>query len=331
MNNNKKRPAVSDTTLTRRYSRRINANNNVEASLDDCVDDIILSIASYLTSCELFSFALTCKRFGARTMVSTNEDEQQEEDICEIISKTDSDFDGRVRKAYTVLPNGLGVFARPSSNGTTIFARPHQREESREDMFMEGVIIEHIFTTDSYRVKFQNQKLKSNGNNIQMIHREELVSIKYITKKIEESLRFCVKMEGDTISVSNYILVDSERWGIESRFVEEVGSGMLERVKSQLESRDCSLMEEAALQKSFNLLSEDGCLMWREGESWMGICHQFDQELNVLSSEAFKLKVTLHFIDESTDLVSYLQSYVSSVRWKVSLMYPPRLSGSISQ
>ena len=78
--NNKKRPVVSDTTLTRRYSHRIIVNDNDEqiASLDDCVDDIILSIASYLTSCELFNFALTCKRFGAR---STEKVRDEKDDV----------------------------------------------------------------------------------------------------------------------------------------------------------------------------------------------------------------------------------------------------------
>jgi len=279
--NNKKRPAVSDTaTLTRRYSRRI-ANNNVKASLDDCVDGIILSIASYLTSYELFSFALTCKRFGARSTVSAASEEQVE------ISETN-----------TVLQNGSRAFARPSSNGTIVLP---QHYSDREVIFMEGVIIDHSHITESYRVEFQNHKLKLNGNNKQWIDQTQVVSIEDMTKRVKQSLRFCVKREGDTISISHYITID-KRWDIESEFVKSIATSMIERVKAQLEGRDWSLMEEAALQKSLSHLSEEGCLMWREGESWMGICQQLEQELELLEKDVNVVEA-INVSEESADLL----------------------------
>ena len=139
--NNKKCPAVSDN-LTRRYSRRINNNNNVEqiASLDDCVDDIILSIASYLTSCELFNLALTCKRFGARTTASANEEDEdeQQDDISE---------------SNVILSSGSRAFARPGNSRT-----PGPQSTTREGTFVECVIIDHSHITESYRVEFQNER-----------------------------------------------------------------------------------------------------------------------------------------------------------------------------
>ena len=118
------------------------------ACLDDCVDDIILSIASYLTSCELLKLALTCKRFGARAMVSAAPEEQVVE-----ISETN-----------TVLQNGSRAFARPSSNGTRVLP---QHYSDREVIFMEGVIIDHSFTSDSYRVEFdKSPTLKLRGNKV---------------------------------------------------------------------------------------------------------------------------------------------------------------------
>jgi len=279
MNNNKKRPAVSDTTLTRRYSRRINANNNAEASLDDCVDDIILSIASYLTSCELSNFALTCKRFGARKGTAKEDDIQQND----------------VNKSNIILSNGSRVFARPSFDGTRVLHRSYHRElppneRSRKVMFHEGVIIEHSFTTGSYRVEFQNQKLKLNGNSKQWIHQTEVVPTEEMTKRIEQSLKFCVKIEGDAIHVSHYIMVGKERWEIRSGFIKSVVVGMANRIRSKV-NRNWSMMEEAALRRALSLVSREGYLMWGERESWIGICHQFEQELNLLSEEAIKLEV----------------------------------------
>ena len=136
MNNCRKHAVVSDSTLTRHYSRRsISANNNVEqiASLDACVDDIILSIASYLTSCELFSFALTCKRFGARrSTVSADDDEQQDgDDIIE---------------TNGILQNGSRAFARPSSSETNHLYRYH-RHRDREGTFMACEITDHSHIT----------------------------------------------------------------------------------------------------------------------------------------------------------------------------------------
>ena len=323
--NNKKRPAVSDNILTRRYSRRINANNNAEASLDDCVDDIILSIASYLTSCELFSFALTCKRFGARrSTVSANEDEQQDgDDIIETSG---------------ILQNGSTIFARPSSNGTRVLHQSYHQElpsseRTRKVMFHEGVIIEHSFTTESYRVEFDTSYLKSRGNNKQWIHKTELVSIEDMTKRVEQSLRYCgVKMEGHAIYVSHYIMVDKQRWGIRPSFIKDIGSSSLERVRLQLESRDWSLMEEAALRKLLNLLTEEGYLMWREGESWIGIFHRFEQELNLLSREATKLEVNPNDVLVATgaDVVSMIEHLYLLQCLFFSPPMHPRQSGSIS-
>ena len=308
--NNKKRPAVSDNTLTRRYSRRINNNNNVEqiASLDDYVDDIILSIASYLTSCELFNFALTCKRFGAREG-TTKENDIQQNDINE---------------SNTILSNGSRVFARPSSNGTRVLqSNYHQElpsnERSRKVMFHEGVITEHSFTTESYRVEFKNGKLKLNGNNKQWIHQSEVVSIEDMTKRVEQSLRYCgVKMEGHAIYVSHYIMVDKQRWGIRPSFIKDIGSSSLERVRLQIESRDWSLMEEAALRKLLNLLTEEGYLMWREGGSWIDVCHQFEKELNRLAEEDCELEKEEPNETDATDLVSLLVK----LDWVVLVILP---------
>jgi len=280
--NNKKRPAISDSTLAHRYSRRINANNNFEASLDDCADDIILSIASYLTSCELLKLALTCKRFGARKGTAKEDDIQQDE-----ISETNA-----------VLQNGSRAFARPSSNGTIVLP---QHYSDREVIFMEGVITDHSHITESYRIEFQNQKLKLNGNNKQWIDQTQVVSIEDMTKRVEQSLRFCVKRDGDTISISHYITID-KRWDIESEFVKSIATSMIERVKAQLEGRDWSLMEEAALQKSLSHLSEEGCLMWREGESWMGICQQLEQELELLEKDVNVVEA-INVSEESADLL----------------------------
>ena len=285
--NNKKRPAVSDNTLTRRSRRISDNNNNVEASLDACVDDIILSIASYLTSCELLKLALTCKRFGARSTVSANEEaEQQEDDINE---------------TNAVLQNGSRAFARPSSNGTTV---TYTYNNDREGTFMEGVIIDHSHITESYRVDFKNHKLKLNGNNKQWIHQKQIVSTEDMIKRVKQSLRFCVKREGDTISIHERFMADNQPREIESKFVEEEGNRLLTRIRLQLESREWSLMEEAALQKSFSHLSEDGCLMWREGESWMGICHQLQQELELLEEAGDELEREEPNETDVTDLVS---------------------------
>ena len=288
--NNKKRPAVSETTtLIRRYSRRISSNNNVEqiASLDACVDDIILSIASYLTSCELFNFALTCKRFGARSTVSIEDEQQDGDDIIE---------------TNGILQNGSRAFARPSSNGTRVLP---QHYSDREVIFMEGVIIDHSHITESYRVEFQNHKLNLNGNNKQWIDQKQVVSIEDMTKRVEQSLRFCITRkrdgDGDTISISHYITID-KRWDIESEFVKSIATSMIERVKVQLEGRDWSLMEEAALQKSLSHLSEEGCLMWREGESWMGICQQLEQELELLEKDVNVVEA-INVSEESADLL----------------------------
>jgi len=299
--NNKKRPAVSDT-LTRRYSRRINTNNNVEqiASLDACVDDIILSIASYLTSCELFNFALTCKRFGARSVSADDDNERQ--DTC----------------TNAIISNGSRAFARPSTTGDTVDRYQQifdMKQVNRANTFQECRIITHSHIPEQYKVKFQNEEGELQ-NGCQYIYPTQVVSVENMTKRVEQSLRFCIERKEDAISVSHYIMLDLRRWGIESKFVEEVGTSMRERINVSLQNKCWSLMEEAALQKSLNLLSmnssEGGCLMWREGGSWMGVCHQFEQELNVLSSEAFKLKVNLHFIEENHDLVSAFQSSVSS-------------------
>ena len=287
--NNKKRPAVSDTTLTRRYSRRISANNNAEDSLDACVDDIILSIASYLTSCELFNLALTCKRFGARSTVSASEEDKQQDNISSEIN--------------TILSNGSRALARPSSNGTAVVLGYTRTKRSRT--FMEGVIIDHSHITESYRVKFQNEGLMLHGNSKQWIHETEVISIEDMTKRVEQSLRFCVKRHGDNISIYGRFMADNQPWEIESKFVEEVGNRLLKRIRLQLESRDWSLMEEAALQKSFNLLSDpDGCLMWREGESWMGIRHQLEQELELLEEAGDELEKEEPLESDATDLVS---------------------------
>ena len=310
--NNKKRPAISDNTLTRRYSRRINNNNNVEqiASLDACVDDIILSIASYLTSCELLNLALTCKRFGARSTVSTKDDKQQDE-----ISETNA-----------VLQNGSRAFARPSSNGTIVLP---QHYSDREVIFMEGVIIDHSHITESYRIEFQNQKSKLNGNNKQWIDQTQVVSIKDMAKRVHQSLRFCItrKRDGDTISISHYITID-KRWDIESEFVKSIATSMIERVKAQLEGRDWSLMEEAALQKSLSHLSEEGCLMWREGESWMSICHQFEQELELLEKDV-NVEEAINVSEESADLLVSMICGIYVLYLFTSCSYVPSPSGSV--
>jgi len=271
MNNNRKRPAtVSDNTLTRRYSRRINTNDNDEqiASLDDCVDDIILSIASYLTSCELFNFALTCKRFGARSTESKVRDKED---------------DAGETNDNAILSNGLRVFARPSTTGTTVTYRHYYSD--RECMFMEGVITEHSHITESYRVEFKSQKLKLNGNNIQWVNQDELVSLEDMKRRVERSLRFCVKREEDSLSTNHYIMLDLGRWVIESKFVESIATSMMEQMNVSLQNKDWSLMEEAALLKAISLSSEEGYLMWREGESWMGVCQQLEQEMKLLEEE----------------------------------------------
>ena len=234
--NNRKHPAVSDTTLTRRYSRRINTNNKVEqiASLDACVDDIILSIASYLTSCELLKLALTCKRFGARITASADDDNERQ-DTC----------------TNAIISDGSRAFVA---------------------------------------------RLSATGNK----------------ESLEQSLRSCVKRDGDAISISHYILVDNQYWDIESKFVEEIGNMLLDRIRLQLESRDWSLMEEAALQKSLNLLSDsgEGCLMWKEGESWMGICHQLEQELELLEEAGNELEQEQPL---SSDETGWCKSHLVSV------------------
>ena len=317
--NNIKHPAVSDTTLTRRYSRRISANNNVEqiASLDACVDDIILSIASYLTSCELLNFALTCKRFGARSTASADEeDEQQEDDISE---------------SNVILSSGSRAFARPATSRTP----EPQSKRFRSRTFMECVIIDHSHITESYRVEFQNEGLKLHGDGIQWIGQNLVVSTEDMTKRVEQSLRFCGKRDGDTISICGRFMADNQRWEIESKFVEEVGNRLLKRIRLQLESRDWSLMEEAALQKSLSRLSDsdEGCLMWREGESWMGICHQFEQELELLEEAGDELEKEEPNETDATDLVS-LSSPVDfkvDIKNAISLSTLPfSLSGSIS-
>ena len=282
--NNKKRPAVSDNTLTRRYSRRINANNNAEASLDDCVDDIILSIASYLTSCELFSFALTCKRFGARrSTVSTNEDDKQHDEISE---------------TNGILPNGSRAFARPSSSETNHLYRYH-RHRDREGTFMACEITDHSHITESYTVKFDNETYGT-----QWVDQKQVVSIEDMTKRVNQSLRFCVNRkrdgDGDTISIRWEFMADNQPWKIESEFVEPIATSMRKRMDASLENKDWSLVEEAALQKAISLLPKDGCLMWREGESWMGVCRQFEKELDQLVEEDWEFEKS----EDAVDLVS---------------------------
>jgi len=207
-----------------------------------------------------------------------------------------------ISETNTVLQNGSRAFARPSSNGTTIV---FLQEEGREVIFMEGVIIDHSHISESYRIEFQNQKLMLNGNNKQWIDQTEVVSIEDMTKRVEQSLRFCVKRDGDTntISISHYIMID-KRWDIESEFVESIATSMIERVDSSLQNKGWSLMEEAALQNSLNFLSmkDGGCLMWREGESWMGICQQLEQELELLEKDVNVVEA-INVSEESADLL----------------------------
>ena len=65
-----------------------------------------------------------------------------------------------------------------------------------------------------------------------------------------------------------------------------------------------SLMEEAAIRRSFRFLSVDdeSCIMWREGESWMGICRQFERELEVLLEEDEKMNE--RYVPSNLDWVS---------------------------
>ena len=73
---------------------------------------------------------------------------------------------------------------------------------------------------------------------------------------------------------------------------------------ASLQSKDWSLMEESALQKSLSLLPKDGCLMWREGESWMGIRKQFEKELDQLAEEVWEFEEG----EDVVDLVSLCQT-----------------------
>ena len=313
--NNKKRPAVSDNTLTRRYSRRINANNNAEASLDDCVDDIILSIASYLTSCELFSFALTCKRFGARrSTVSADDDEQQDgDDIIE---------------TNGILQNGSRAFARPSSSETNHLYRYH-RHRDREGTFVACEITDHSHITESYTVKFDNETYGT-----QWVDQKQVVSIEDMTKRVNQSLRFCVNRkrdgDGDTISIRWEFMADNQPWKIESEFVEPIATSMRKRMDASLENKDWSLVEEAALQKSLSLLPKDGCLMWREGESWMGVCHQFEKELNRLIEEDCELEKEEPDETDATDLVSLSSQSIIYLWILILYAYLLSLSASVS-
>jgi len=307
MNNNRKRPAVSDSTLTRRYSRRIVANNNVDACLDDCVDDIILSIASYLTSYELLKLALTCKRFGAR---STEKVRDKQDDAGET-------------KDNAILSNGLRVFVRPSTTGTTVtYSNNYQ---NRECTFMEGVITEHSHITESYRVEFKSQKLKLNGNNIQWVNQDELVSVEDMTKRVEQSLRFCVKREEDSLSTNHYIMLDLGRWGIESKFVESIATSMMEQMNVSLQNKDWSLMEEAALLKAISLSSEEGYLMWREGESWMGVCQQLEQEMKLLEEEynVLYLKSDNVRLYDDADVSNFVSAICIFIAMMCLLLYSP--------
>ncbi|KAL7548542.1 hypothetical protein ACHAWF_011832 [Thalassiosira exigua] len=255
-------------------------------AIDACNDDIVVSIASFLPSRDLLSLALTCRRFGAR------------DDPSPPFGGIPIGWRDSILRT-TKLKVGSKALAMPNGRGESMLRECEIIGRRTKRCGFHMYSIEQHDEWDCYEVQFHCKKSNSIGQGKQWMHEREVIGLEDMTKRMKKNLVYHVeKREGGDISICRFTL--DERMNVCPSFVQKIGT---EKSKELNEAyfeggwKKWSLMEEVALQKSIEIVAEsEGCLLWREGQSWIGNLRQFEREVEVLS-EGYESSISLSSMD----------------------------------
>ena len=110
-----------------------------------------------------------------------------------------------------------------------------------------------------------------------------------MTERVEQNMKYLVSKSKGVIGYHT----DTQTSIASTEFIQGVYDRKVVQLNQSLHQHRgklWSLMDEAAKRMAFKYLladvgEEDNCsLVWKEEESWMGICHKFEQELEALSN-----------------------------------------------
>ena len=142
----------------------------------------------------------------------------------------------------------------------------------------------------SYKVEFESPALRRNlGESTQWIHQSEIISREGMAERVEQNMKYFVSKSKGVIGHHT----DKQTSIAATEFIQGVYDRKVVQLNQSLHQHRgklWSLMDEAAKRMAFKCLlgdvgEEDNCsLVWKEEESWMGICHKFEQELEALSN-----------------------------------------------